>query len=445
MTVQQAVRNASSTAIKDAMQQLRDRHFPWKHWLGVRNHYALDTIARIKQDTNSGRTPVSSQLSEYIAASAILHCFDGWSYLAHAVESLFDGDTATAVHLAYYAELRASMSFLASDGIGVFSNQHCWVDSAGAGHFFNGPGTHAFVWEAVKEWAAFPAKSVRLLDLFQVGGRSFTEWLHAAGYPRGSIPTTRLARHWLEDWSLDLDVLEDDRHFRNEASYRPQRMRTCPSQMPLIEALRRVIEFWQVCEPSASERFSLLDRYLLRHALKATYQMRTGRAYLGKAFERFVESAMANLGLSASSVLKDFLVRRRARVNHPLLVEAKKKGQAGNRVLRPLSIIARAILLLRMASAAAEDLLSSQAVTLSDLDFWWRDLGENIGLWESGAAPGQMVDLWADIQPVINDVVQWCNTPNTTSASAIQTRQDRAFELWQLTQFQRAGLWAIGL
>jgi len=444
MTVQQAVRNASSLVVKDAMQRLKDQHLLWGRWLGVRNHYTLDTIVRIEQDIKSNCPPISSQLSEYIAASAVLHCFDGWSYLARAVDSLLDGDTPTAVHLAYYAELRATMSFLASDGIGVFSFQHCWIDSTGVGHFFNGPGTHRLVWDAIREWAAYPAKSVQLLDLFQVSGRSFTEWLRAAGYPPGSLPTTRLAEHWLKDWSLDLNVLEEDRHFRNDVSYRPQRMRTYSSSKPLIETLIRIIEFWQVCEPSASERFSLLDRYLLRQALESTYRMRTGRTYLGKPFRRFIENAMANLGVSPSGVLKDFLLRHRARVNHPLLIEAKKKGRDRNRNLRPLAIIARAILLLRLASAAAEDMLNSRGVTQVDLGFWWRDLGESIGLWETSAAPGQMADLWADIELVIDDVMQWCNT-TATSTSTIQARQQWAFELWQLAQFQRAGLWAIGL
>jgi hypothetical protein len=153
---------------------------------------------------------------------------------------------------------------------------------------------------------------------------------------------------------------------------------------------------------------------------------------------------MANLGVSPSGVLKDFLLRHRARVNHPLLVEAKKKGRDRNRNLRPLAIIARAILLLRLASAAAEDMLNSRGVTQVDLGFWWRDLGESIGLWETSAAPGQMADLWADIELVIDDVMQWCNT-TATSTSTIQARQQWAFELWQLAQFQRAGLWAIGL
>lgn len=442
MTVQTAVQNGSSLAVKDAVGRLRDRHFPDGHWVGVSNRYALDTIARVRQDSRGGTSLVSSQLSEYVAASVVLHCFDGWSYLAHAVESLLDGDPETSVHLAYYAELRAAISFLASEGIGVFSSTHCWIGSNGVCHLFRGPGTHEFVWQAIREWAGAPSNSVRLLNLFRVRGRRFSEWLQAAGYSTGSGPSARLAARWLKDWSLDLLVLEDDRDFRNEVSYRPQRMRIHSSHMPIKEALKTIIEFWRVCEPSASERFSLLDRYLLRHALETTYRMGTGIRYLGSPFVRFVENAMTNLGISTSGLLREFLLGRRERANHPILKEAKKKGQDSRRRLRPVSIIARAILLLRLASAATEDLLSSQAIDLSDFDFWWSDLGEGIGLWGRGARPMQMADLWAEVQPMLDDIERWCNghPPSTTM---IEARRDLAYELWQLTQFQRAGLWAM--
>ena len=54
---------------------------------------------------------------EYVAASAPTHLIDGWSYLARAIDALLRGDAPAAVHLGYYAELRAAMSLLAGGGI----------------------------------------------------------------------------------------------------------------------------------------------------------------------------------------------------------------------------------------------------------------------------------------------------------------------------------------
>jgi hypothetical protein len=51
-----------------------------------------------------------------------------------------------------------------------------------------------------------------------------------------------------------------------------------------------------------------------------------------------------------------------------------------NHGIRPLSVISRALLLLRLASAAASDLLSYAAMTSSEIAFWTDQLGLDIGL-----------------------------------------------------------------
>jgi hypothetical protein len=68
-------------------------------------------------------------LAQYIAASSILHCADGWSYLGRAINCLLKGDPHRVVHLAYYAELRAALSLLASEAIGVFSRNNFVIDA----------------------------------------------------------------------------------------------------------------------------------------------------------------------------------------------------------------------------------------------------------------------------------------------------------------------------
>src|ERR1700685_1183046 len=88
-------------------------------WVGTTNRYSLDTVGKISSDSSAGgkiRNP--RHLSQYIAASCILHCSDGWSYLGKAIMSLLRGDPHRCRHLAYYAELRAVMSLVATEGIG---------------------------------------------------------------------------------------------------------------------------------------------------------------------------------------------------------------------------------------------------------------------------------------------------------------------------------------
>ena len=78
----------------------------WKEgrWLDRRNRYRRSASYRVRCDRGRYR---HSELSDYIAASTVGHCFDGWSYLGRATEAELAGDPGAARHLGYYAELRA--------------------------------------------------------------------------------------------------------------------------------------------------------------------------------------------------------------------------------------------------------------------------------------------------------------------------------------------------
>ena len=70
-------------------------------------------------------------IRQLVAAAGPTHCYDGWAYLARAADCLLTGDARAALHLAYYAELRAAASLLACSGVGVFADHHVIVDENG--------------------------------------------------------------------------------------------------------------------------------------------------------------------------------------------------------------------------------------------------------------------------------------------------------------------------
>src|SRR6266481_5958480 len=57
------------------------------------------------------------QMADYLALSTCCHALDGWRYLSQASIALMTGARNQALHLAYYAELRAALSILGSSGI----------------------------------------------------------------------------------------------------------------------------------------------------------------------------------------------------------------------------------------------------------------------------------------------------------------------------------------
>src|SRR5437879_2702363 len=96
--------HANSVRVSQEFGQL-PRYWNRSRWLGANNRYAKDTLNHIRQDTGPAGHLSHSQLASYIAASSAVHCMDGWSYAARAIEAELSGDVAAARHLAYYAEL----------------------------------------------------------------------------------------------------------------------------------------------------------------------------------------------------------------------------------------------------------------------------------------------------------------------------------------------------
>jgi hypothetical protein len=440
--IRNAIQNASSSSIQTAISDLKRNHFANSRWLGSHNRYKTDIINRIKKDTDpaSGKTVNKKDLAEYVAASAVFHCFDGWAFLSRAIGSILDGDIHTAVHLAYYAELRAAIAFLATEGIGIFNSTHFWFDNSGNHNILKG-NTHTIVWQIIKEWGNTHSKNLRLLELLQIENKSFTEWLRAAPY--GGPTMAALAQNWLRIWSLDLEILGKDHYIRNEVSYRPTSISSL-ERINRADALGEILEYWRVYEPSASGEPRLLDLHLLQRALRKVYLART-REYAGTSkYERFIDETLGNLGITHNTSLRNFLLQNRAMVNHPLLATARLKGELSTGIIRPMSVIARSMLLLRITSAAVNDLLMQASITKSELEFWWREIGEEIGLWEPGLEPDQMADLWQDVQVAIDDIEDWLDL-HRGAVNTLQMERDLSFDLWQLKKFERAGLWTVGL
>ena len=150
------IAQSSPTGIQVAFNRLSG-NFSSNTWLDSSNRYRLSTIQNINTDIASGdinNPPNNDALSEYIAASAPLHCLDGWSFLGRALECHTRGDFDSSRHLAYYAELRSAMSLLASEGIGIFQNKHFFVDVNGRCNYIPiNRGTHQIAWDALEEWA----------------------------------------------------------------------------------------------------------------------------------------------------------------------------------------------------------------------------------------------------------------------------------------------------
>jgi len=446
MSLPRAVQNASASEIILAASRLRNT-FRGFEWLPATHPYAGNVVDALRRDALA-QAVGHSALAEYIAASAPLHCLDGWAYLSRAVSALLNGDEFTAIHMAYYAELRASLSFLASVGIGIFSGQHFSIADQAQVYQFGGK-THTVCWTALIEWARHRPNVSALFELVAVNQRTINDWFAAANQSSGGT-SAALAEEWLQSWSIDLQQLHPtsnaashDQRLRNNASYRPHRLPKAPAALNTSHALATIIEFWQGLEPDEYDRFPVLDRFILRNTMELSFTSTTGLSLPNPRFTDFIDRTLRNLGLTQDVRLRAFLLRTAEPDDHAILQQASIANNPLNP--RALPIIARAILLLRLSSSSSQRLLDRAGIQGEEIKFWWRQLGEEVGLWSSGdEAPDSMIFLWADVEAEFESAKNWC-VANTPVSSVWEARRDISIPVAQLSLFDRVGLWSLGL
>lgn len=445
-TSQKAVlRKSSREAIRDGCRRLR-RYISRGQWIGTYNRYRENCVKALKPRPGSSRPSIDHRhLSDYIAASGPLHCVDGWSFLGRAVDCHVRGDPDAARHMAYYAELRGAMSLLSCEGVGVFNQRHYVIDSSLKCQELKRGGTHDVVWLSLRHWSGLQRSSSLLGRIVEPAGVPLVEWL--ADFAGAAATWRPMGRQWLRSWGLDLKRLSEDQDARNEASYRPTQM-TVGSFLNAVESRAFIHGLWTLCEPYSSSPFELLDRHLLRISIEQAFEAVTGKRPVQDTSE-FAERVEAMLGAVQPMGLpleewKRFLTRD-IHAEDPVLIE-----EAGGTVTMKdprhhLQVMARAALLLRVATGACELQLRSAEFGRDELEFWWKGFGEQRGLWDAGSEPDDLLDLWADVGDALQDMEEWEGAQTGPAASRHQWRRGCSEQLSVLGECERIVIWGLGL
>ena len=435
------LRKSSSGALKDSFASVA-RFLKRGRWLGASNRYAVNTTNRIKADVGGG-TINNPHLRQYIATSALLHCTDGWGFLGRALHSHTNGDPGAALHLGYYAELRAAMCFLATRGVGIFDRQHFVVDDP-LQCLVIPPrpfGTHQITWLALEHWADLARSADDLLDLISPGNISLSEWLENFQY--GTTVSTHLGRRWLKNWGLDLRQLSEDRDARNQVSYRPSDVVDHNFVDP-ISASEFLVEFWSLFEPSAS-RFEIVDRHLLRITLEQIFHGRTGGSVVGSArFADDIRKMLERLGPPGPIEQWTQFLTRVTDPATPLLLRMADGRSSFSDPMHYLQVVSRAALLLRIATGACRQLREDVGFHSTTLGFWWNQIGVRRGLWSQGFQPSDCSLLWQDVEPALSEERNWANTNRAAAPSYLQWKAARAEGLSRLGECERIALWGFG-
>lgn len=352
-------------------------------WL-VPSHPAKDGIKKEHKPLGSSALS-AADLATYLAVAGPNHCMDGWSYLSRGLNAYLLGDPHSAWHFAYYAELRAAQSILSASGCGVFDQWNAVIDINGDIQQVDSQKrvlpTHSMVWLALRDVLQFSSGGLSALDgTTEVFGHSLTDLLTYA-FPGQAASQT--AARWISEWTFDIGMGIEDKQFRNRCSYGPHNL--TPHAAPIGQVVTFMEDFWKSLQPTPGASFLDLDKYLLKRAMltQATEKIQRHQgnnrtpssqelaAELDAAYSRMC-SAAPTLGY----IPRNFFVQ--ATPTEPLIFSAARNTNPTPPDPQP--ILARATLLLRMATGVTRRLLIDAGYRNgTELDFWFSDLAVEHG------------------------------------------------------------------
>lgn len=450
MRLSNHVRNVSREAVVDGVRNIKRYHLRTNKILSERNPLVVNSLSSVKKHTdgtNAYRIK-QSNINSFLAASSLSHLLDGWQYLSNAFNAVLNGDEHTAIHLSYYAELRSAMSLLATEGIGVFSNKHIGVYSTNSNgeipkNYYKQNGTyvkpqcptHKFVWDVMEKWnnSAFKPSN-EILKIFKVNGKNFydiTEYFHPST-SGSTLLTVQTVKQWLKEWCFDIKQYKNDRENRNEVSYRPQRIINFNQTIDFQSIINNLEKYWSIISPSGVDKFSLLDKYLLRKLFDTLYSKITTTSTKND----LIVNAFTQLGIN-DQLLFDFLDYKSPYENDHIIF-----SQANLRKTTTLSILARATLLLRIAVGLVSQLYKDGGVNKNELNFVWDQYGLDGGFWSVGEIYGDFNNLWSDVQTSIADLKMDINSIGiNTDIYSVKNR--KPLEIIHFGQINRACLWGF--
>ena len=430
-----ASRNPIIEALSYFYEKPVDQWLPSEH--AAKTGEFLDSQGKELTNYRSFTQKYSEQeVIEVVAATAPNHCMDGWTFLSRALGALLAGDTHTARHLAYYAQLRAGLSILGCNGIGIFNKINFVVDDAGKLHRLDmkklrerGLPTHSAVWEVLQHWAGEPQTAMEFAQAFEFRGVSLFDCIGAIWPSSTSIP---VISEVMGRWGIDLKRATDDHKRRNISSYAPHAFNPASSNIPT--RLELIHDIWLCLEPDGRGGFPSLDRHLLRRFLEFMQDKQekaTGRRVVwSREFSKLDPNIQEFISL-------EFLDRAEERADLTVFTHANERS-VGN----VHAMICRALLLLSTATAVARTAFADAGFEplVDNLRPWFERVGIARGFWSDDRKPEEIAELWDDVGFAVLDLANWIASSPADQEVFLKSLSTQAV---MLSQTERACMWGV--
>jgi hypothetical protein len=419
-------------------------------WLSPSNCYR-NSIHNMLGDSNQLHDPPPNQIEfkDFIASSGVSHCIDGWSYLSESLSAYLCGNDGISIHLAYYSELRAALSFLVSQGICVLDKKHYYIDNNGNCNRFSkdgkfkkqgggGNGTHMITWEAINKWSEISANQSYFLSLIKVNSLTLDDWISEILQNPNSRShiNKRTSAFWLQQWTQDIfqhKNLTNDRTIRNKVSYQPS-FNDNPIPSDAVDRLKNVLEIIKTLEPIGMGSLKKFDSILLKSAIHSA-------ASLLSLSDPEIEKRLTTIFYS-NNITDQSLFSFLTSNSNEFILDQSRQTIRSNHSTNPIPMICRALLLLRMSTAACEMHLSAAISNRSSLESWRNSIIDQLGLGEANSI-SDVADLWQDKELAIEEIASF--TKRNSSSSVYNLFNNIGNWLHVLKQAQVASLWGLRL
>lgn len=331
-----------------------------------------------------------------LAAEQVFHMIEGWRYASAASNAYLNHSKHTALHFAYYAELRAALSLLSWSGIRVRQNAHYYLDVFGNKKTVIHSPTHSAVWGLWKNWVKRPDATKLFRDQIKLTTSvSLSNVLTSLQYVDPSKT--------LQNWGMDLAKIQSDHTARNTSSYEAFWINSPLSRMS-HDDLDLILMLWKLLLPQDSGLLfdSTLISYFVSKALPAMTLRMGGTSE--DCLKQIVGAIVTNTGADPA------LISRRLDTTQ---YKTKPFDLASSQDSKTENVLCRAFFLLRLSMLATK---TSLAVTPNTATAdWLTNWFEHAGLWDKksgvdaydtnedyelaldhfNATPVVLTDLWA--------------------------------------------------
>jgi hypothetical protein len=421
-------------------------------------------------------TQDADELAAFLAVGTCCHALDGWRYLSQAAFALLSGARRTSLHLAYYAELRAARSILASSGIAIRNNWHFVITKnkgivtfgalskrptsqpglvhnllnlagslrdAVSGWIWQHPstappppdepiGTHVAAWKALKEWVGDPDHAERVVRAFNGLEYDGVDWVEAC---RSSAMRADAAAYWLDHWSCDLKSMASDSAARNIASYGVDLKGDAfsPVQKSELDAVRDANE---ACLSTGNSTDQIQLMLIHDFAVKSARRLGTKSKDFWEELKQWLENVDGLTPSKSKELVK--LIRRMPKTAAGRIFELAQRKNTDAR-----AVFARALLLLRLATALLrtqwqEIRLQSASGATTWQQEWLREFALHAHV-DLTASPGGFHDLESDHENALDEIKSWLDS---NSFDARKLWQGASTPLRELCRLERIALWA---